>query len=155
MKHIFANHKHWVKIAEKFGGRHYAEDIVQEAYIKVIKLNKDINEAYFYFTIRSLTMQLHKHNVQKVEITADIEYSLKDEEYEDFTYDKIKPYLDLINTWPEYDKLMYLCWIKQGISMRKLSREIGIPFISVYNTIKKCKKRIKLWQEQQKQALQQ
>lgn len=152
MDQIFANHKHWIRIVEKFGGRHYAEDIVQEAYIKVLKLNKEINEAYFYFTLRSLTMQLHKHNVVKVEITSEIEYELVDEEYEDFTFEKIKPYIDLINTWPEYDKLLYLCWVRQNISIRKLSREIGISFDSVYHTITNCKKRIKLWQDQEKTA---
>jgi DNA-directed RNA polymerase specialized sigma24 family protein len=35
MEHIYSRHKHWVSIVKKFGEVNYAEDVVQEAYIKV------------------------------------------------------------------------------------------------------------------------
>ena len=140
-------HSHWIKIVRKFGEYHYAEDIVQEAYLKVLSSNKEINFAYFYLILRSLTMNLHKAKVEKIniEFVADIED--KDEiDIEEIT----KPILEFINTWEEYDKLMFLIWVNKGISMRKMSRESGIPFMSIYNTIKNCKLKIKLWQKNQK-----
>ena len=78
MEHIYSRHKHWVAMVKKFGEVNYAEDVVQEAYIKVY--GKDINEAYFYYTLRSLTMDLHSKKVVKVEVTQDIEYSLREDE---------------------------------------------------------------------------
>jgi len=151
MDHIFSKHKHWIKVVEKFGEKNYAEDVVQEAYIKVMKLDKEINEAYFYYTLRSITMRLHTHKVIKIEISQDMEYRLADEVYEDNTAEILAPYLDLINTWPEYDKLMYLCWVKSDLSIRKFAKDLGISFMSVYHTLNNCKKRIKLWQQEKEQ----
>ena len=58
MKHIYDKHNHWINVVKTFGEEYYAEDVVQEAYLKVY--GKEINEAYFYFTLRSLTADLHR-----------------------------------------------------------------------------------------------
>lgn len=147
MEHIYSRHKHWVSIVKKFGEVNYAEDVVQEAYIKVY--GKEINEAYFYYTLRSLTMDLHSKKVTKVEITRDIEYSLREDESNDIAEELAQPYLEFIETWNWYDKKMFLLWVNNNISIRKLSRETKISFKSVYNTIRKCKERIKQWQKDQ------
>ena len=147
MDHIYSRHKHWVAMVKKFGEVNYAEDVVQEAYIKVH--GKDINEAYFYYTLRSLTMDLHSKKVIKVEITQDIEYSLREDESNDFAEERAQPYIEFINTWHWYDKMLFMTYVNNKISMRKLSRETGIAFMSVYYTIKKCKLRLKEWQENQ------
>ena len=147
MEHIYSRHKHWVAMVKKFGEINYAEDVVQEAYIKVY--GKDINEAYFYYTLRSLTMDLHSKKVVKVEMTQDIEYSLREDESNDLAEEKAQPYIEFINTWHWYDKMLFMTYVNNKISMRKLSRETGIAFMSVYYTIKKCKLRLKEWQENQ------
>jgi len=147
MEHIYSRHKHWVSVVKKFGEVNYAEDVVQEAYIKVH--GKEINEAYFYYTLRSLTMDLHSKKVVKVEITQDIEYNLKEDESNELAEEKAQPFIDFINTWHWYDKMLFMTWVNNKISMRKLSRETGIAFMSVYYTIKKCKLRLKEWQENQ------
>jgi DNA-directed RNA polymerase specialized sigma24 family protein len=147
MEHIYSRHKHWVAMVKKFGEVNYAEDVVQEAYIKVY--GKDINEAYFYYTLRSLTMDLHSKKVVKVEITQDIEYSLKEDESNELAEELAQPFIDFIDTWHWYDKMLFMTWVNNKISMRKLSRETGIAFMSVYYTIKKCKERLKEWQENQ------
>ncbi len=152
MDHIFTKHKHWVKVVERFGEKHYAEDVVQEAYIKVMALNKEINEAYFYYTLRSLTMNLHKHKVVKTEITPDIEFMFVELDEPVDINEILSPYLQLINTWQDYDKLLYLSWVRSGFSIRKFSREIDISFMSVYHTINNCKKRIKQWQKENHKA---
>ena len=142
-------HKHWVKIVEGFGEKNYAQDVVQEAYIKVLKMNKDINYAYFYYTLRSLTMDLHSKKVTKVEITRDIEYSLREDESNDIAEELAQPYLEFIDTWHWYDKMLFMLWVNNKISMRKIARETKINFTSVYNTIKKCKQRLKEWEKDQ------
>ena len=147
MEHIYSRHKHWVSIVKKFGEVNYAEDVVQEAYIKVH--GKDINEAYFYYTLRSLTMDLHSKKVTKVEITRDIEYSLREDESNDIAEELAQPYLEFIDTWHLYDKMLFMLWVNNKISMRKIARETKINFTSVYNTIKKCKQRLKEWEKDQ------
>lgn len=145
MNHIYQKHKHWIKVVEKFGEKHYAEDVVQEAYIKIY--GKDINEAYFYFTLRSMTMDLHRKKVEKVEITKEIEYSLIEED-DEFIIELAKPYQDYIETWEWYDKKLFMLWIESGVSMREIARRTNIGFMSVYNTIKNCKEKIKKWEKE-------
>ena len=149
MDHIFSRHKHWVSMVKKFGEVNYAEDVVQEAYIKVMKLNKEINEAYFYYTLRSLTMDLHSKKVIKVEITKDIEYIIKEDDSNELAEELAQPYLEFIETWDWYDKKLFMLWVNNRISIRKLSRETNIGFKSVYTTIKKCQKRLIEWQSKQ------
>jgi len=147
MEHIYSRHKHWVSIVKKFGEVNYAEDVVQEAYIKVY--GKEINEAYFYYTLRSLTMDLHSKKVNKVEITREIEYSLREDESNDLAEELAQPFMEFIDTWHWYDKMLFMLWVNNKISMRKISRETKINFTSVYNTIKKCKQRLKEWEKDQ------
>jgi hypothetical protein len=147
MEHIYSRHKHWVSIVKKFGEINYAEDVVQEAYIKVY--GKDINEAYFYYTLRSLTMDLHSKKVIKTEITKEVEYSLREDESNELAEELAQPYIEFIDTWDWYDKKLFMLWVNNRISIRKLSRETNIGFMSVYNTIKKCKQRLKEWQKDQ------
>jgi DNA-directed RNA polymerase specialized sigma24 family protein len=149
MDHIFSRHKHWVSMVKKFGEVNYAEDVVQEAYIKVMKLNKEINEAYFYYTLRSLTMDLHSKRVIKEVITKKIEYSLFEDESNQLAEELAQPYLEFIETWDWYDKKLFMIWVNNKISIRKLSRETNIGFKSVYTTIKKCQKRLIEWQKDQ------
>lgn len=149
IKILTDKHKHWVKIVEGFGEKNYAHDVVQEAYIKILNMDKEVNYAYFYYTLRSLTMDLHSKKVTKVEITRDIEYSLREDESNDIAEELAQPYLEFIDTWHWYDKMLFMLWVNNKISMRKIARETKINFTSVYNTIKKCKQRLKEWEKDQ------
>jgi hypothetical protein len=108
-------------------------------------MNKDINEAYFYYTIRSLTMNLHSKKIIKVEFTKEIEYLISEYEVEDLIIESTKPYFDYIATWDYYDQMLFSVYLKKGISMRKMSRESGISFTSIYNTIRNCKNKLQQW----------
>jgi DNA-directed RNA polymerase specialized sigma24 family protein len=146
--HLVDKHKHWISVVKRFGEVTYAEDIVQEAYIKIIDSNKDVNFAYFYFTLRSLTMNLHNKKVVKVEITKDIEYLLIDSGEDDIVLELAKPYLDYIQTWEDYERMLFMVYVNKGVSMRKMARESGISFTSIYNTIKNCKLKLIQWQKE-------
>ena len=146
--HLVDKHKHWISVVKRFGEVTYAEDIVQEAYIKIIDSNKDVNFEYFYFTLRSLTMNLHNKKVVKVEITKDIEYLLVDSGEDDIVLELAKPYLDYIQTWEDYERMLFMVYVNKGVSMRKMARESGISFTSIYNTIKNCKLKLIQWQKE-------
>jgi DNA-directed RNA polymerase specialized sigma24 family protein len=152
LDHIFSRHKHWISVVKRFGEINYAEDIVHEAYIKVIDLDKVINEAYFYYTLRSLTMNLHNKKIIKVEITNDIEQLLVEPEDFEYIYELATPILEFIKTWDSYEQILFMLWVNKQISMRKMARESGISFTSIYNTITNCKKRIIQWQKENQKA---
>jgi len=143
--HLVKRHRHWINIVRKFGELTYAEDIVQEAYIKILDKNKDINEAYFYYTLRSLTADLSRVKIIKVEFTKEIEYLISEYETEDLIIESTKFYFDYIATWDYYDQMLFSVYLKKGISMRKMSRESGISFTSIYNSIKNCKNKLRQW----------
>jgi hypothetical protein len=143
--HLVKRHRHWINIVRKFGELTYAEDIVQEAYIKILDKNKEINEAYFYYTLRSLTADLSRVKIIKVEFTKEIEYLISEYETEDLIIESTKPYFDYIATWDYYDQMLFSVYLKKGISMRKMSRESGISFTSIYNSIKNCKNKLRQW----------
>jgi DNA-directed RNA polymerase specialized sigma24 family protein len=144
MKHIYDKHKHWIEIVKGFGEIYYAEDIVQEAYIKVH--GKEINEAYFYFTLRSLTMDLHRKKVEVIEIVENYN-CLQDEVYTEVD-DYIDNYKELMKSWDWYERDLFMLYANSGFSIRKLARETKIPFASVYHTIKKCKQELKKLQNE-------
>jgi DNA-directed RNA polymerase specialized sigma24 family protein len=146
--HLIDKHKHWITVVKRFGENTYAEDIVQEAYIKIIQSNKDVNFAYFYFTLRSLTMNLHNKKVIKVEITKDIEYLLVDSQEENIVLELAQPFIDYIQTWEDYERMLFMVYVNKGVSMRKMARESGISFTSIYNTIRNCKLKLIKWQKE-------
>lgn len=107
-----------------------------EAYIKV--KDKEINDSYFYLTLRSITMDLHRKKVQTVEI-ENIE--IEDQEYQET--ECIKKYKEILATFDWYDRYLFLLYANSGMSMRKIAREKNISFMSIYNTIKKCQEKLK------------
>lgn len=148
INHLIDKHKHWISVVKRFGENTYAEDIVQEAYLKIINSNKDVNFAYFYFTLRSLTMYLHNKRVIKVEITKDIEHLLVDSIEDDIVLELAQPFIDYIKTWKDYERMLFMVHVNKGVSMRKMARESGISFTSIYNTIRNCKIKLIQWQKE-------
>jgi DNA-directed RNA polymerase specialized sigma24 family protein len=146
--HLIDKHQHWISVVKRFGETSYAEDIVQEAYLKIINSNKDVNFAYFYFTLRSLTMHLHNKKVIKVEITKDIEYLLIDSTEPNIVLELAQPFIDYIQTWEDYERMLFMVYVNKGVSMRKMARESGISFTSIYNTIRNCKLKLIQWQKE-------
>jgi len=158
LEHIYRKHKHWIRIVKNFGIIDYAEDIVQEAYIKIH--GKDINEAYFYFILQSMSIDLHRKKVVKVALTNH-DNTIKLEIEQAYQFQEVKSRYDridtektlvklhaLMDTWPWYDRMLFTVWVNSGKTIRCFSRDIGIGFMSVYQTIRKCKNNIKQWQKE-------
>jgi RNA polymerase sigma factor (sigma-70 family) len=143
LEHIYSKHKHWIATVKRLGEQYYAEDIVQEAYIKVH--GKEINEAYFYFTLRSLTVDLQRSKSKSIMVIEEIaDYSVGLEELicDGVCIADVNSY---INTLTGYDKLLFKAYMNSGLSIRKFAKEIDISFMSVYQTITKIKKQ---WQKE-------
>jgi hypothetical protein len=139
MLQFYKDHNKWIQVVKNFGEEFFAEDIVMEAYIYIDK-KENVNNNYFWSLLRSLTVNLQrqkkKHQIH--ELTDNL--TIFDEPYRETQY---KGYiLEFIDTWYWYDRKLYLL-VKSGYSMRKIARETGIGFNSIYNTIKNCEQKIK------------
>lgn len=139
MLQFYKNHKKWVNIVRNFGEDFLAEDIVMEAYIYIDK-KENVNDSYFWSLLRSLTVNLQRQKKKHQINELDENIIIFDEVCKETPY---KGYiLEFIDTWYWYDRKLYLL-VKSGYSMRKIARETGIGFNSIYNTIKNCEQKIK------------
>ena len=77
LEQVAKHHKEWVEVINKLGEYDYAEDIVQESYIalmkyanaeKLIDVNGNVRKGYMFFTLRSLYYQIYnkKKKINKV-----------------------------------------------------------------------------------------
>lgn len=150
---VAKHHKDWVKIVNSFGEYDYAEDIVQEMYIaihkyttpdKIIK-NGEVSKGYIFFTLRSLYYQFYnaKNKVNKISLdNVQLEYSNDIEQEEAFA--KVCNLMDdYIEDWHWYDQKLFKLYRDTDMSIRKIAKETGISWVSIFNTLKKCKKDIR------------
>ena len=149
---LAAHHKEWVAIVRLFGTDH-PEDIVQECYIKLMKIgdpdkyfeNGEINRALMWVTLRNMFFTINKkeaaqlipyeavqniirtqENTERLDALERIELKIKSE----------------MQTWEEYDRQLFILYRNSGFSMRKIEAEVGIGLRSVWQTINNCKKRL-------------
>ena len=139
------NHKEWVQIAKNLGAKDYAEDIVQESYLKIIKYadNKNVysngkySKAYMYFTIRSVFINYIKlknkvHKIQIEEFYKDKDFNeIPEKDMHKFTAtDEIKKEEAFwrlcekmdneLDKWHWYDKSIYELYRETDLSIRGL-----------------------------------
>jgi RNA polymerase sigma factor (sigma-70 family) len=127
-------HSDWIKVAQAYNAKAFAEDIVQEMYIKVIPhLDKCIvkgkpNKAYIYTIIRNLCLDLHRKSVDKVEI---IDNLLEDESKE---FDEVDVIDEVLISNQEALKLIeetsieFFCWVtnKNNFAINKKHKKISL-----------------------------
>jgi len=143
MLQFYKNHKKWVNVVRNFGEDFLAEDIVMEAYI-FVKDKENINDSYFWSILRSLTVNLQRQKKKHQITELDENLIIFDDVYKETPY---KGYiLEFIDTWYWYDRKLFLL-VKSGYSMRKIARETGIGFNSIYNTVKNCEQKIKEYEK--------
>jgi len=139
MLQFYKNHSKWVQVVKNFGEDFFAEDIVMEAYIYIDK-KANVNNNYFWSLLRSLTVNLQRQKKKHQITELNDNLIIFDDVYKET---KSKDYiLEYIDSWYWYDRKLYLL-VKSGYSMRKIARETGIGFNSIYNTIKNCEQKIK------------
>lgn len=144
---LYKKHSKWVNIVNKLGGGDYSEDIVQEMYLKLskIELKEQTIDTFVYYVLRNMTFDLHrkKSNVFKVDLEdcVFLEY-LEDQGKEELEtiYERIE---DEVEDWHWYDKMLWQLYTEDR-TMRELAKDTKISLSSIFHTIKTCKERIKL-----------
>ena len=152
LKKLFEKHKTWCEIVESFGcNPETAEDIVQEAYLKIGKLvekgtdisyGDGVNYFYVFRTLTSIFLDYKRKESKTGLIGLDeIELQFQDDEEVPFQkqYDKI---LEGLAELYWYDRKVFEI-IENGESISELSRKTNISYYSLYNTYKKVKKYLK------------
>jgi len=142
-----------------------AKDIVQEFYIKMVdkdySYDEDSPNFYgCYVILRNMVFDL-KRKEKNVEL-LDLDY-LPESEYEEYVEDNYDDKIEAIHKWLEsnyidykvddinydidvlkkvYYKTIYEEVFENGKKITQLSKETGISYYSLYNTIKHIKKQI-------------
>lgn len=135
MKQIYDQHKRWINIVKQFGIDSYAEDIVQEAYLKCYS-KQNVNDAYFYLTLRSLCIDLIRKQKQITKISIE-ETTIKTE-----TTQHNNEVLEIVNNFHWFDKEVFFLHYDKKMSLNEISRKTGISLRTICNTIKKCNNQI-------------
>lgn len=142
-------------MVKSFGESKYAEDLVQETYLRIhasksqdkVINNGEPNRAFMYVTLRNsyitLMREVSKGRKVSVEKVAEIK-SIEPETTKYQANEVLNQLADAeISKWHWYDRELFLHYVSSGKSMRALSSETGISLSSIANTIKNCKAKIR------------
>ena len=167
---LFLKHSTWIKYVKSFGcPTEIAEDFVQEMYIKIytyyekngndLMYNEDeINHFFIYVTLKSIYFDSIRKN-KMIYVPLD-QVNILDEDYieDDFNFkiQSIKSWKQNIEKEIEsiieynrkkaslcYFKFIYTKIFEENMSVSELSREVGITYWSLRNTILLIKEQIK------------
>lgn len=123
-----------------------ADDLVQEMYIKLANVEKQINDFYVILTIKNLFLDICKKKKKEI--------SYSDLSFLDFSKDTYEPddndkfVLDLINEYSEWWQIELL-EMSNDHSLRELEQRYNINYGFIFRSLKKIKD--KVWQEVENQ----
>jgi DNA-directed RNA polymerase specialized sigma24 family protein len=152
---VAESHKEWVEVIHKFGEFDYAQDIVQETYIalmkyasaeKILDANGEVRKGYVYFTLRSLYYQFYNKKKKINKVSFDGCWEL----FDDSNVEEHKAYNDIclmideeIDNWHWYDRKLFKLYRDTDMSMRDIAKETNISLISIFHSIKNYKEILK------------
>jgi DNA-directed RNA polymerase specialized sigma24 family protein len=155
LEQVAKHHKEWVKTIQKLGEYDYAEDIVQESYIalmkyadesKLIDANGNVRKGYVFFTLRSLYYQYYN----KKKLVNKVPFDGCWELFDDSNIEEQNAYNDIclmideeIDNWHWYDKKLFKLYRDTDMSMRDIASETNISLISIFHSIKNYKEILK------------
>ncbi len=154
--------KDWLGIAATYVGDSNASEAVQEMYIKIekhaderiIKEDGTINRSYVFLTLRSccfnfLKAQKKANNDREVEdydSESTGEYGDKEK-----AFDRLVANIESYGNakWAWYDRTLFMLYMKNPFSIRKLAEETGISWMSIHGTVKRLKEEVKaeFWED--------
>jgi RNA polymerase sigma factor (sigma-70 family) len=148
------HHKEWVSIVKGFGEVDYADDVVQDVYLRLHKyeyLEKIIkdgepNRALMWIMLRNATHTNNKKYFKEL-ICVDELRDVADEAPEvekHEAYERLDARIkqEILN-WHWYDTKLFTLYLKEDMSMRDIASETNISLTSIYNTLKNCKERLR------------
>jgi DNA-directed RNA polymerase specialized sigma24 family protein len=151
LEEVAKHHKEWVEVIHKLGEQEFAEDIVQESYIalmkyadatKLIDVNGNVRKGYMFFTLRSLYYQFYNKKKKINKVSFDGCWELFDETNveEHKAYHNICLMIDEeIDNWHWYDRKLFKLYRDTDMSMRDIAKETNISLISIFHSIKNYK----------------
>jgi RNA polymerase sigma factor (sigma-70 family) len=150
---VAKNHKNYVKVINSFGEYFYAEDLVQEMYLRLdrnkqpqdIIVNGKVNEYYIYLTLKSVFLNFVKAKEQ-IYKTNDLPLNIEavdNSEYHEAQYRFNARIEAEINSWHWFDSMLFKLYLESGKSMRDISDGTTISLRSVFDTITECKRKLK------------
>ena len=158
------HHKLWLQMLSNMGCEpHSAKDLVQEMYLRLhtlvkdvesIKYGDDINRYYVWVTLRNMYISKikkeKKYGFYELLENDDVEDSSFDmEEINSFeeissSYDLVTSKMNsIIDSWSIYDKRLFELYFTEGLSLRKIAKGTGIGLNSIHNSIKNYKEILK------------
>jgi DNA-directed RNA polymerase specialized sigma24 family protein len=151
LENVAKHHKEWIEIIHKFGEYDYAEDIVQESYIALIKYadasklidsSGKVRKGYMFFTLKSLFFQFYNKKMKITKVPIDGCWEL----FDDSNVEEHKAYNDIcmliddeIKNWNSYDMLLFKLYRDNDLSMRDIAKGTTISLISIFHSIKNYK----------------
>lgn len=154
---VAKKHNEWINIVKSFGEKSYYEDIVQQMYIALYKYSskekiiKDgiVSNGYIYFTLRSIYFQYYNSKKKVKKISIDNEeyfYEIPDDTQmdEQIAFNKLCKLIDNeVESWEWYNKKLFKIYRDTPLSIRGIANETNISWVSIFNSLKNAKKKIK------------
>ena len=148
------NHKDWLLMANKMGIGEMSEDIVQETYLRIIRLNyidgivKDdgsLNKFYMWLTIRAVHIDYIRSNSIEFVSLDEVKESYQEADLEKHeAFDRLHQRInEEMESWHWYDSMLFKVYKEGNASMRDIAKDSGISLTSIFNTLKNCKERLK------------
>lgn len=155
LKVLSEKHNEWVNMAKSFGVTDDdANELVQEMYLRLHKYvdnperimynDDEVNTFYVYVTLRNIylsgTKKIKHYGIDHFALSAYEEADIDKE----IAFDKIVGGIRAeVDSWYWYDKKLWQIHFDNEKSMRSISTETTISLSSIFNTLKRCKKKIK------------
>lgn len=151
---LYMKHPTWVLMAERMTPLFYsltAEDVVQEVYLKIfeeLKKNKlkistiivddKVKYSIVYLRMRNIVVDMMRSEKQTLPINIQIEDKQVKSEAE--FYEKID---NVINGFDWFHKKLFTLYTKKYQSIRDLSKDTKISYMTVWRHVEKCKNEIR------------
>jgi len=142
------NNEQWLKIAYQLcKDKDTAKDLVQDMYLKLYQLEKEISVGYIYFTIKSIWLNQIKKNK---EIPTEEIISQEQSEYDFYNDAQTQIKIDLINEKIQNSDIVQKTIVKHSFEkgLREFNRKSKIPILTIQRYRAKFKDEI--WKEAEK-----
>jgi len=149
---LYKNHQKWINFAQAFlsvANMMHAEDIVQEAYLRILKdlhknPNKVIGKAYMYHTIKSISIDDGRKKTDPLKYSRGLEYfpEITSEGNNKKKEDISEKITAFVNTTYWFDKEIFQLYRYEIRSIRQISKATKIGHKQIFNSIKRTKQKI-------------
>jgi len=147
LKKLAENHKKWIAIAYNFCScKETANDIVQDMYIKMHELNKEVDDGYIYFVIRSIFIESKRKQKEFATNSEVIDYYLSQEITENnFEFENIKKecYDLAYSKLCKHEKV--IIHFSSTMGLREFARNSELSISLIQKTKRKLKKLV--WED--------